>query len=382
MKKNIIIDASPVRPIVDGLSQYVVNLLKYIPESAFDEYRIRLLINRRHNNADFYDVLNTGKFDVTEDEIPMIGPKRDWWFYKFIRKNERNYDLLHSTSTQYPLSLKRKGIATVHDMTILKHYYQKNFLYRAAPVYFRHILKASLKNAEAVIAVSNATKEDLCNYYKPSKKITEKITVIYEGWEHLEKYADKAVLPFYKGYIFYLGSSRKHKNLERLIRAFFQAKPSLPPDAKLVISGDKSFLHYIHPDLSARISAPDANVHFTGYLSEEEVAGHYRNAHCFIFPSLVEGFGIPVLESFYYNTPLLCSNISSLPEVAGKAALYFDPMSEAEIAAALIKIYTEPQLAGTLRADGKEQLKKYSWKFMSEQIVDVYRKVLTNSKHG
>jgi glycosyltransferase involved in cell wall biosynthesis len=376
MKKNIVIDASPVRPVVDGLSQYVVNLLRFLPPELFDEYNIRLLINRKHNNADFYDVLNEGKFDVLEDEIPMIGPKRDWWFYKYIRKYERTYDLMHITTTQYPLALRKKGIATVHDITLLKHYYQKNFLYRAAPVYFRHILRSGLRHAEAVIAVSNATKQDLTQYFKLNSRISDKITVIYEGWEHLEKYADQAVLPPYSGYIFYLGSSRKHKNLERLIRAFVLASPSLPPEVKLVISGDKSFLHHLSPELTSQVTGPDSRIHFTGYLSEVEVAGHYRNAHCFIFPSLIEGFGIPVLEAFYYNTPLLSSNISSLPEVAGNAALYFDPFNEQEIAASLIKIYSDKELAASLRQAGKEQLKKYSWQFMSQQTADIYRRLL------
>ncbi|MGH2553924.1 MAG: glycosyltransferase, partial [Chitinophagaceae bacterium] len=194
-KKTIVIDASSLIGLVDGLSQYIANILKFIPDESFDEFNFRLLINKHHKRPDLNDVLNTGRFEVQEGVIPLIGPKRDFWFYQYLKKYEKSFDLIHITSTQYPLVLKKKGIGTVHDLTVLFHYFKKNILYNAAPVYFRQVVRSCLKNAEAVIAVSQATKNELIKLNGKTKSGADNIAVIYEGWEHQEQYKTTAVQP-------------------------------------------------------------------------------------------------------------------------------------------------------------------------------------------
>lgn len=375
MKKIIVIDASSVVGYVDGLSQYIVSILGHLPEESFDEFNYRLLVNKNHQRSDLDPLLATSKFDVYEDKIPLIGPKRDWWFYKFLRKYNHTFDLMHITSTQYPLALK-KGVGTIHDMILLHYYYKRSMFYNAAPLYFKKVVKASVKNARAIIAVSNATKTEVVKLCKADTETASKISVVYEGWEHLQEYENKKASSPPKGYIFYLGSSRMHKNLARLVRAFSKALEHIPSHIRLVISGEKQFIHHLNKDISKEIERLGNRVFFTGYLEPEEVAAHYRNADCFILPSLMEGFGIPVLEAFYYNTPLLCSGISSLPEVAGEGALYFDPFSVDSIAAAICKFYTDASIANALVERGKQQLPKFSWKTASAQTTDVYRKAL------
>jgi len=372
MKKIIVIDASSVVGYVDGLSQYIVSILGFLPEESFDEFTFRLLVNKDHQRSDLDPLLATGRFDVHEDKIPLIGPKRDWWFYKFLKKYNHTFDLMHITSTQYPLALK-KGVGTIHDMILLHHYYKRSFFYNAAPVYFRHVVRTCVKNAKAVIAVSNATKNEVVKLCKANAETAGKISVIYEGWEHLQMYESKETAIPVKDYIFYLGSSRMHKNLARLVRAFAKASKKIPPHINLVISGEKQFIHHLNKDLSNEIKKLGDRIFFTGYLEPEEVAAYYKNADFFILPSLMEGFGIPVLESFYYNTPLLCSDISSLPEVAGDAALFFNPYAVDSIAGAITKFYEDENLRKTLVEKGRRQLQKFSWKTASAQTVDVYR---------
>lgn len=375
MKRTVIIDASSVVGYIDGLSQYIVNLLRFLPAESFDEFKFRLLVNKDHQRKDLDEILATGRFDVQEEKIPLIGPKRDWAFYKFLKKYNHSFDLMHVTSTQYPLALK-KGVGTIHDMTLLHHYYKRSFFYNAAPVYFRYVVRSCLKNAKAVIAVSNATKNEVIKLCRANEFAAKKIRVIYEGWEHLEPYEAKKTAINMKGYIFYLGSSRSHKNLVRLVQAFAKACGKIPAHIKLVVSGEKQFIQQLNRDLSNEIKKPGDRIFFTGFLEMEEVAAYYRNADCFILPSLMEGFGIPILESFYYNTPLLCSGISSMPEVAGDAALFFDPFSVDSIAEAIIKFYGDKNLGSSLAEKGQVQLRKFSWKTSSLETVDVYRKAL------
>ena len=375
MKKTIIIDASSVVGYVDGLSQYIVNILRFLPEESFDEFNYRLLVNKDHQRSDLDPILATGLFDVQEGKIPLIGPKRDLWFYKFLKKYNNSFDLMHVTSTQYPLALK-KGVGTIHDLILLHHYYKRSFFYNAAPIYFRHVVRACLKNARAVIAVSQATKNEIVKLAGADKNTAEKIHVIYEGWEHLKDYEAKKAFIDLKGYVFYLGSSRMHKNLARLVKAFALSRDKIPRHIKLVISGEKQFIHHLNRDLKKEIEKLGDRIFFTGYLEPEEVAAYFKNADAFILPSLMEGFGIPILESFYYKTPLLCSGISSLPEVAGDAALYFDPLSVDSIADAIIKIYDDKDLGKILSEKGQSQLQKFSWKTAANQTVDLYRKTL------
>ena len=116
---------------------------------------------------------------------------------------------------------------------------------------------------------------------------------------------------------------------------------------------------------------------FTGYVSNACVSRLYREADAFIFPSLSEGFGLPVLEAFHYGTPLLCSNATSLPEVAGDAALYFDPHDAGAIADAIVRFYADPKLGPRLAEAGRRRLREFSWAKAARETVDLSRRCLS-----
>lgn len=378
MKKRILIDATPVRSLVDGLSNYIINLIKYLPEESFNEFEYTVLIYKGLVREDLTSFLSSGKYKVLEKKIAPIGPERDWDMFWFLLKYKKKFDLIHITSNNYPFSLG-KGICTIHDITFKRYFDHPKYSFNLATVYMNAVIKHALKKSTAVIAVSNSTKKELIKWYHPDKQKQDKIKVIYEGWEHLKEYKNNDActdkFPVSNEYIFYLGTFRIHKNISNLLKAFRLSLAAIPAHKKLAISGGSKHLQLDDQKLLKEINSSGERVVFTGYLTNECVEEYFRNADAYILPSLSEGFGIPILEAFYYDIPVLCSNTTSLPEVAGNAAIYFDPYDPADIAKAIIKLYNDPSLSLKLIEEGKQQLKQFSWSKASKETVDVYKTI-------
>lgn len=378
MKKRVLIDATTVVEKKDGLSQYIISLLANIQDSAFETLHFLVLINKGIQRKELWDVLNSRKFEIVEASIAPIGPKRDLDMFLFLRKNKNLFDLFHSTSNQYPIFLKN-GIATVHDITFKKYLDSKWWTFNLGSCYLNLVIKKALKNAAAVVAVSEYTRQDLIRNFKTQPATRDKIKVIYEGWEHLVNSDTESVtesMPQYKDYLFYVGTTRLHKNMKNLLEAFKVAISQLPENIKLIISGNQTYLDDRDKSTVAEINNNGERVVFTGFVSKAVLEHLFRNADAFIFPSLSEGFGIPVLESFYFNKPLLCSNATSLPEIAGNAALYFDPEVPDNMAAVITRFFNDKNKGKELVNLGAERLKLFSWKKMAIETVELYRKVL------
>lgn len=379
MKKKILIDASTVMDRADGLSNYIIGIIRHLPKESFNNFDYTILINPGLNRPELIAFIENNPFTILKEKIRSIGPKRDWDMYWFLKKYESKFDLIHITSNNYPLSLK-KGICTIHDITFKRYFDSPKYAFNLATRYLNLVIGNCLKRATAVIAVSQSTKNELINWYNVSPANAEKITVVYEGYEHLE-YSGKSVEvcdtpPLTNGYLFYLGSMRKHKNISNLIAGFKHALPGLPASVQLVASGSERFLSEQDKNLIAEINSIGERIVFTGYLSNACVEEYFRHCDAFILPSLSEGFGIPVLEAFYFGKPILCSNTTSLPEVAGDAAQYFDPLLPESIGAAIVNFYNHPELAEELVKKGSERLQLFSWNKAAEETVTLYSKVL------
>lgn len=378
MKPRILIDATTVIEKKDGLSQYIISLLDNLPVEAFDKFSFLVLINKGVKRKEMWDVINTGKFEIIETAITPIGPKRDWDFFFFFRKFKDRFDLFHSTSNQYPIFLKN-GIATVHDITFKKYLNSKWWTFDMGSRFLNFVIKNGLKNAAAVIAVSEYTKKDLIENYKISLKDSEKIKVIHEGWEHLKEIkVDESSESFPKlnNYLFYVGTTRVHKNMKNLLKAFNIAIASLPKNIKLVVSGNETYLNEDDKATISAINKEGERVLFTGFVSNSRLQYLFNNADAFIFPSLSEGFGLPVLESFYFKKPLLCSNTTSIPEIAGDAALYFNPESPENIAEVILQFFNNRKIEEELIEKATERLKLFSWKKAAGETLDLYKTLL------
>jgi len=233
------------------------------------------------------------------------------------------------------------------------------------------------------LTVSEASKRDILRFFGVPP---EKIVVVYNAiddhfWE--EPAADDVarVRERYQldhKFVLYVGNIKPHKNLVRIIEAFDQVRGTIGEELKLLIIGDEiSKLPALR--LAVHRHKLHKHVRFLGYLPDRTLAILYRLASVFVFPSLYEGFGLPPLEAMASGTPVVTSNVSSMPEVAGDAALLVDPYDVGAIACAIGRVLTDPALAAELRRKGLARAREFSWERSVLKTLDVYRRVAQRS---
>jgi len=179
-------------------------------------------------------------------------------------------------------------------------------------------------------------------------------------------------------YILYVGSLEKRKNLPRLLEAYAYLRETLPGWKLVIVGGRKWKSDPIYKAVQRLGLEP--HVIFTGFVAEEDLPALYNGADLFVFPSLYEGFGLPVLEAMACGTPVVTSNTSSLPEVAGEAALLVAPTDVKAIAAAMQRVLSEPDLAAELRRRGLERASQFSWERTARETLAVYERVLVDDQ--
>lgn len=273
-------------------------------------------------------------------------------------------------------------IVTVHDIVpylMRNDPYQNNYMH-SLERFFDHLAMQNLCKADQIIAVSGYTKKMLVERLGCA---AEKIEVVLEGVDH-DLFSPRQITDDFRARyqlkpdqktILYVGSENPRKNLFRLVQAFARVKEQIP-EAILIKTGSLEYSpHY--DSLRALISdlglADD--VKLFGYLPQDDLVSLYNAADLFVFPSLFEGFGLPVLEAMACGTPVVCSNTSSLPEVAGDAAILVDPFDVDAIANAIIQVLRDQELAQDLCTRGLERVKGFTWENTARQTLQVYQKV-------
>ena len=238
--------------------------------------------------------------------------------------------------------------------------------------------KQSIQKASQIVTISQSSKKDIVKTYKVDPK---KITVCYPGYNQDRFYriddqlAIRRVLNKYQiegEYVLFIGTVQPRKNLKRLIQAFEKIE-----NLKLVVvgkihgEGRQAWKYEEIIQLPEKLQIQD-RVIFTDFVSDEEMLYLLNGAKAFVLPSLWEGFGIPVVDAMACGLPVIVSNVSSLPEVAGKAGLYVDPTSVDQIEQAIRLISTDKKLHIKMSKMALEQAKKFSWKKMAKQVKDVF----------
>jgi glycosyltransferase involved in cell wall biosynthesis len=279
-------------------------------------------------------------------------------------------DLLFVPSHTLPLirSPFIKTVMSVHDLGAEYLPWTHQIKQR---LYLSFITNFQLKSATKLIAVSQATKEDLVKKVGVKK---EMITVVYEGVDrNLFKPKEGVVLSnslkqfgvVPGGYFLFVGTIQPRKNLERLIRAYAQANV----EPELVLVGAKGWLSDKIYKLPKKLGIED-RVKFLGRVEDTKLPALYSGAQAFLFPSLFEGFGLPILEAFSCNCPVLTSKTSSMPEVAGKAAILIDPYDIDSISDGIKKTMGK-DIRSKLIKEGREQLKQFSWESAAQKTLGV-----------
>jgi glycosyltransferase involved in cell wall biosynthesis len=287
----------------------------------------------------------------------------------------RPVDLLHVQFTA-PLFCPVPVIATIHDLAF--EHMPETFTRRGS-LQLKFTVRWTAKRAARIATVSEYSRQDLITTYKlPPEKVVvthNGIGPIFSPQPASSDEAQKLRHRFgiERDFILAVGSLQPRKNLVRLIRAYAKLRGRKDGfNHQLVIAGRKLWLaNEIFAEAKRQEWARD--VILTGYVPDEDLPAFYRAASAFVYPSLFEGFGIPPLEAMACGTPVVTSNTSSLPEVAGDAALLIDPYDEHDLANALLRIVNDEKLRALLRERGLVQSKKFTWRNAAEKTLQLYR---------
>lgn len=292
-------------------------------------------------------------------------------------------DIIHSTSpaSRIPASYRGKTVVTIHDLAAYK---TPDVFPKIKTARFKAVTSMMIGKADKVIAVSQSTKKDICEIFGCKG---EKVKVIYSGldkrfFEDPAISREKIMAKFGIGnaetkYILFLGTLEPVKNVSRLFEAYKIMRETLKKetgkcDYVLVMAGKRGWLAEEYKKM-ARDMEISKDVIFTGYVIGDEIVPLFKNAEFFVMPSLYEGFGTTVLEAFATGTPAIVSNVSSIPEVAGNAALLVNPIDTKEIADAMVKLAKDDKLRYDLRQKGFEQVKKFDWEKTARETLEVYK---------
>ncbi len=275
-----------------------------------------------------------------------------------------------------PLSKKIRKVVTVYDLAFLEH---PETAVPSLAAYLNKVVPEAVKRADVVAAISQTTKQALItHYHTPAKKIT----VIPCGvGPQFQRVTDPVLLEetrrtydLQQPFILSVGTLEPRKNHMGLIRAFHEVQQNKPSSLLLAIAGGKGWMYEETQNLVRELKLED-KVRFLGRVSERELIALYSLAEMFAFPSFFEGFGIPPLEAMACGTPVITSNTSSLPEMAGDAAILVDPHDIHAIAEAINRLAEDVQLREELRQRGYKQAQRYTWSGAAAKMLAVYQQV-------
>jgi len=286
-------------------------------------------------------------------------------------------DVFHAPHYVLPFGVRCRSVVTIHDcIHLMFPQYLPN---RMAYAYARMSIWNAARKSSRILTVSEASKRDILHFFDvPPSKIEVVHNAIDERfWNRPDEGDVSRVRERYQltsRFVLYVGNIKPHKNLVRLIEAFDLVRKRGIDDVKLLIIGDEiSKL----PALRRAVHSHKLHkeVRFLGYVRDETLAILYRLASAFAFPSLYEGFGLPALEAMASGTPVVTSNVSSLPEVAGGAAVLVDPYNVEAIADGLLQVLSDPTLAADLSRRGLIRARDFSWERSVARTHEIYRQV-------
>ena len=359
---------------MEGFGWYTYEIVKRIVQN-----------HPEHEFILFFDRSFDRKFVFAENVTPVVlSPQARHpilfriWFNFAVKRALKKYkaDLFFSPDGYLSLTTNVKQIAVIHDLNF--EHFPQDLKPRMAKYYLKYFPKFAQKAAH-IITVSNHSNQDICSTYAvdPSK-----VSAIWNGASEIFKPTNESSkqevrLKFSDGkpYFLFVGAIHPRKNVQRLLKAFEQFKTSNPSsEIQLIIVGTE-----LWTNSTVEIALKDSiknQIHFTGHLPLETLANIMAGATLFTFVPYFEGFGIPLVEAMKCGTPILSGNLTSLPEVAGDAARYCDPMSVADIALKLDELANDPKLLQELSIKGLERSKLFSWDESAQKVWDVLEKHL------
>ena len=362
-----------------GVGTYIRNVVRTL--SRLDHENKYLLIGSPAK------VEEIGPLPANFHTVPLLAPERSFQGYREFRTaiQRLRCDLVHIPNLfSIPRGLPCPYVMTVHDM--LEHMSRSREQTGFWRSFHFQLTRRVLRGAARIFAVSNFTRTEIEKLFEIPP---DQIEVVYNAIDErfLRGHASAAdrelIAKRYQvtyPFLLYAGRVSPHKNVVRMIEAFSALKTELEkdeayPNLKLIIIGDDLSGN---PDLRRTVvrSGVQNDVRFLGFVPIEVLRIFYDEAKVFVFPSLYEGFGLPPLEAMAHGTPVVTSNVSSLPEVVGGAAVLVNPENVFEIMRALHRVLTDRALRDRMKGRGYEQATKFSWESSVRRIIEVYREVV------
>ncbi|MDZ7272132.1 MAG: glycosyltransferase family 4 protein [candidate division KSB1 bacterium] len=356
-----------------GIGTYISSLANALPRvDGTNEYR--LLVS--HENAPIFEDGLPRMTKVFGPKIVDYTPVRVVWEHICLPgvAAREGVNLLHCPTFIVPLLWRGPTVVTIHDLTWFTHPQQHVLVKR---VYYQRLIPVAVQKAARVIAITESTRRDLLRILPVSE---EKVVVVPYGVDSIFQTVEDderiAALRRRYGvperYLLFVGMLEPRKNLVRVVQAFGRLKSSdraMPH--KLVLAGNKGW-GYEEARREVERLGLEQEVIFTGPVPHDELPPLFSGADLFVYPSLYEGFGLPVVEAMACGTPVITSNVSSLPEVAGDAALLVDPLDVEDLAEAMRRVLTDGDLRQQMRARGLEQASNFTWEETARRTLEVY----------
>ncbi len=368
------IDARPLSHGQAGITRYLRCLIEAM--AKLDQTHEYFLYSNRDFDTAFEDAQWHKRVSLNFRNIPgtvwlqLTAPEA-------ARKDK--LEIFWGTEHFLPWGLPRsvRRVLTIHDV-----------VWRTLPetmaaynrLVHRLLVDPSLERADLILVPSLSTQKDLMRYFP---WMQAPVRVIYEGVAPHYQPCDRVAAAYHiaqkfktsREYILSVGTLEPRKNLLTLIEAFYILRRKSLLDVQLVIAGAKGWGKGDVRRRTLELGLSDREVRFVGFVPEEDMPALYAGALVFVYPSLYEGFGLPLLEALACGAPVACSNRSSLPEIGTDAVLYFDPESPEEMAGALLRILSDSFLKGTLVRRGLERARRFSWESCARSVLATFDEV-------
>jgi len=364
------IDAQAIGTNFSGNEVYIKNVIKNLDRHSRFDYR--LFVNKNYNYAGDFTGTNWKTLEF-KTRSPFLRLPIE--FPRLIRREK--LDLLHVQYTA-PYFADCPIVSTIHDISF-EHY--PEFFTRKEASFLKVGIRKTAKEAARIITVSDYSKQDMIDTYRvPEERIVVTYNSIDEAFRAVPTSAQLAEVRQKYGiegeYILAVGNLQPRKNIPRLLEAYKRIRlENADIRAKLVVVGRKAWMFEgIFQSLADFPFLKD--VILTDYVPKEDLPLLYNAASVFVYPSIFEGFGLPVLESMACGTPVVTSNTSCLPEIAGGAAVLVDPLKEDDIAAGIVKLLREPKTRQAYIAKGLARAQDFSWEKTGRQTSAIYESVL------